>query len=109
MDSSLATFQISDEAVYFCGQSSVTRTSWIANNPGRRFQGCSFYGRPAACDYFSWVDPPPHPWYKAIINGLLRKANNKGNDEQKLRRMVKCYQIALGVFLLGIIINKMWL
>ncbi|KAL2483382.1 uncharacterized protein Fot_44826 [Forsythia ovata] len=109
MESSLATSQMSDEIVCFCGQSSVTRTSLTANNPGQRFRSCSFYGQPDAWDYFSWVDPPPHPRYKAIINKLLRKDNSKRNDEQQLRRLVKCYQIALEVFLLGVIIQKIWL
>ncbi|KAL2458635.1 uncharacterized protein Fot_55665 [Forsythia ovata] len=109
MESSSATTQMSDQALCCCGQLSVTRTSWTANNPGRRFRGCSYYGRMDVCNYFSWVDPPPHPRYKAIINGLLRKDNSKRNDEQKLRRLVKCHQIAIGMLLLGVIIQKMWL
>ncbi|KAL2463944.1 GRF-type domain-containing protein [Forsythia ovata] len=74
------------------------RTSWTENNPSRRFRGCRFYGRLDACDYFSWVDPPPHLRYKNIINGLLRKANNNGNVEIKMRRLVKLHQIVMGVF-----------
>ncbi|KAL2544280.1 uncharacterized protein Fot_13513 [Forsythia ovata] len=109
MESSSATSQISHEAVCFCGQASVTRTSWTEKNPGRRFRDCSFYGRPVSCDYFSWVDLPPYPRYKAIINGLLRKGNNKGNEEQKIRRLVKFHRIALGVFVLGAIIQNLWL
>ncbi|KAL2505672.1 Uncharacterized protein Adt_21293 [Abeliophyllum distichum] len=106
MDHSSATSQIRDELICCCGQIFATRTSWTENNPGRRFRGCCFYGRPNACNYFSWVDPPPHPRYKNLINGLLRKANNNGNVEMKMRRMVKLYQIVMGVFVLSAIIHK---
>ncbi|KAL2510025.1 uncharacterized protein Fot_33672 [Forsythia ovata] len=106
MENSSINSQISDTPVCYCGQFSVTRTSWMENNLGRRFQGCIFDRRPDACDYFSWVDPPPHPRYKVVINGLLRKATNNGNGEMKMRRLVKMHQIALGVVLLGAIIYK---
>ncbi|KAL2548761.1 uncharacterized protein Fot_10291 [Forsythia ovata] len=104
MENSSSIIQNRDEQVCFCGQISATRTSWTENNPGRRFRGCRFYGRPDACDYFSWVDPPPHPRYKSIINGLLRKANNGGNVEIKMRRLLKLHQIVIGVFMIGAII-----
>ncbi|KAL2486842.1 GRF-type domain-containing protein [Abeliophyllum distichum] len=101
MENSLITSQMLDALVCYCGQISVTRTSWTENNPSRRFQGCRFYGRSDSCDYFSWVDPPPHPRYKLVINGLLRKANNNRNGEMKMQRLVKLHQIVLGVFVLG--------
>ncbi|KAL2462020.1 GRF-type domain-containing protein [Abeliophyllum distichum] len=97
---------MSDAPVCYCGQLSVTKTSWMVNNSGRRFRGCRFYEPPNACDYFSWVNPPPHPRYKVVINGLLRKATNNGNGEMKMRRLVKLHQIALVVFLLGAMIYK---
>ncbi|KAL2545871.1 uncharacterized protein Fot_15104 [Forsythia ovata] len=106
MENSSINSQISDAQVCYCGQFSVIKTSWTENNPSRRFRGCTFYGRPDACDYFSWVDPPPHPRYKVVINGLLRKATNNGNGEMKMRRLVKMYKIALGVVLVGAIIYK---
>ncbi|KAL2457763.1 uncharacterized protein Fot_56100 [Forsythia ovata] len=107
METSSSTSQISHEAVCFYGQSSVIKTSWTENNPGMKFQGCNFYGRPDTCNYFSWIDPSPYPRYKKLINGLLRKANSNGNEEHKLRRLVKYHQIALGVFVLGALIQKM--
>ncbi|KAL2483396.1 uncharacterized protein Fot_44840 [Forsythia ovata] len=102
MENSSFISQNRDEQVCFCGQILATRTSWTENNPNRRFRGCRFYGRPDACDYFSWVDPPPHPRYKNIINGLLRKANNNRNVE--MRRLLKLHQIVIEVFMIGAII-----
>ncbi|KAL2522755.1 uncharacterized protein Fot_26678 [Forsythia ovata] len=106
MENSSVNSQMLDARICHCGQISVTRTSWTENNPGRRFRGCRFYGRPDACDYFSWMDPPPHPRYKTVINELLRKANNNENREMKMRRSVKLHHIALGVFVIGVLIHK---
>ncbi|KAL2558235.1 uncharacterized protein Fot_02974 [Forsythia ovata] len=106
MENSSINSQISDVPVCYCGQFSVTRTSWTENNPSKRFRGCTFYRRPDACDYFFWMDPLPHPRYKVVINGLLRKATNNGNGKIKMRRLVKMHQIALGMVLLGAIIYK---
>ncbi|KAL2547593.1 GRF-type domain-containing protein [Forsythia ovata] len=64
--------QVNEQTMCMCGQIAAMRTAWTENNPGRRFLGCSYYGRQDACDYFKWVDPPLlHPRYKSVINGLL--------------------------------------
>ncbi|KAL2472505.1 GRF-type domain-containing protein [Abeliophyllum distichum] len=104
MENSSSITKNKDEQVCLCGHISATRTSWTENNTGRRFRGCRFYGRADACDYFSWVDPPLHPRYKNIINGLLRKANNNDNMEIEMRRLLKLHQIIIGVFIIMAII-----
>ncbi|KAL2546002.1 uncharacterized protein Fot_15235 [Forsythia ovata] len=106
MENSSVTSHLLGEPVCYCGQISATRTSWTKNNPSRRFQGCTLYGRLDPCDYFSWIDPPPHPRYKIVINGLLRKSNNNENGKMKTRRLVKLNQIALGCIVLSVLIHK---
>ncbi|KAL2558081.1 uncharacterized protein Fot_02820 [Forsythia ovata] len=106
IENSSVTSHLLDAPVSYCRQISATRTSWTENNQGRRFRGCRFYGRPDACDYFSWMDPSLHPRYMIVINGFLRKANNNENGKMKMRRLVKLHQIALGVFVLGVLIHK---
>ncbi|KAL2546690.1 Uncharacterized protein Fot_15923 [Forsythia ovata] len=74
------------------------------NNPGRRFLGCSFYGRPDACDYFKWVDPLVQPRYKSIINGLLRNANHKDALVKKLQRTLIYHRIVLATVVMVVFV-----
>ncbi|KAL2559507.1 uncharacterized protein Fot_04246 [Forsythia ovata] len=80
MENSTDSSRIVEGVICYCGQLTILKTSWTEANPGRRFRGCKFYGRPDACDFFSWLDPPAHLRYKSVINGLLRNksvANKK--------------------------------
>ncbi|KAL2556444.1 uncharacterized protein Fot_01183 [Forsythia ovata] len=91
-----AATHISEQTMCLCGQIAATRTAWTENNRGRRFLGCSYYGRPNSCDYFKWVDPPLiHPRYKSVINGLLRNANREGVVEKKWQRIVLAMLVVL--------------
>ncbi|KAL2484728.1 Uncharacterized protein Adt_29484 [Abeliophyllum distichum] len=93
--------QINEQTMCMCGRIAAMRTVWTENNPRRRFLGCSYYGRPDACDYFKWVDPPlVHPRYKGVINGLLQNANREDVLEKKWRRIVLYHQIVLAVVVL---------
>ncbi|KAL2478549.1 GRF-type domain-containing protein [Forsythia ovata] len=93
--------QINEQTMCMYGRIAAMRTAWTENNPGRRFLGCSYYGRPDACDYFKWVDPPLfHPRYKSVMNALLRNANREGDLEKKWKQIVLYHQIVLAVVVL---------
>ncbi|KAL2500855.1 uncharacterized protein Fot_34703 [Forsythia ovata] len=101
-----ATTYINEQTMCLCGRIAATRTSWTENNPGRRFLGCSFYGRPDACDYFKWVDTPLlHPRYKSVINGLLKNANREAVLENKWQRMVLYHRIVLAMLVLVVFVQ----
>ncbi|KAL2541322.1 GRF-type domain-containing protein [Abeliophyllum distichum] len=89
--------QITEHTMCMCGSTATMRTARTENNPGKRFLGCSFYGRPDACDYFKLVDPIVHPRYKSVINGLLRSANQKDTLEKKLQRNLMYHRILLAL------------
>ncbi|KAL2530065.1 Ubiquinone biosynthesis methyltransferase COQ5 [Forsythia ovata] len=57
----------------------------MKNNPDRRLWDCRFYGRLDDCDYFSWMNPPPHPHYNKVINGFLWKASNSENESSRYK------------------------
>ncbi|KAL2522473.1 uncharacterized protein Fot_26396 [Forsythia ovata] len=97
--------QITEPSMCMCGRNASMRTSWMENNPGRRFLGCSLYGRPDACDYFKWVDPIVHPRYKSVINGLLRNANRKDALEKKLQRMLMYHRILLAMVVMVLLVR----
>ncbi|KAL2501101.1 uncharacterized protein Fot_34949 [Forsythia ovata] len=98
--------QINEQSVCLCGRIAAMRTSWTENNPGRRFLGCSYYGRPDACDYFKWVDPPLlNPRYKSVMNGLLRNANREADLEKKWQRRVLYHRLLLGILVLAILVQ----
>ncbi|KAL2553937.1 uncharacterized protein Fot_07556 [Forsythia ovata] len=97
--------QITEHTMCLCGSNATMRTAWTENNPGRRFLGCSFYGRPDACDYFKWVDPIVHPRYKSVINGLLRKANKKDALEKKLYRNLMYHRILLALVVMVLLFH----
>ncbi|KAL2501107.1 GRF-type domain-containing protein [Forsythia ovata] len=75
MENNAAT-QINEQTMCLCGRIAATRTAWTENNSGRKFLGCSYYGRPDACDYFKWVDPPLlHPRYKSLVDETSHMAD----------------------------------
>ncbi|KAL2557664.1 uncharacterized protein Fot_02403 [Forsythia ovata] len=97
--------QITEQTLYMCGRSATMRTAWTENNPGRRFLGCNFYGRPDACDYFKWVDPLVQTRYKSIINGLLRNANQKDELVKKLHRKLIYHRIVLAMVVMVVLVR----
>ncbi|KAL2530730.1 uncharacterized protein Fot_23331 [Forsythia ovata] len=97
--------QITEQTMCMCGKNATMRTSWTENNPSRRFLGCSFYGRPDACDYFKWVDPIVHLPYKSVINGLLRNANHKDSLENKMQRNLMYYRILLAMVVMVLLVH----
>ncbi|KAL2529157.1 uncharacterized protein Fot_21758 [Forsythia ovata] len=97
--------QDTEPTMCMCGRNATMRTSWTENNPGRRFLGCSFYGRPDTCDYFKWVDPIVHPRYKSVINGLLMNANHKDALEKKLQRFLMYHRILLAMVVMVLLVR----
>ncbi|KAL2552137.1 uncharacterized protein Fot_05756 [Forsythia ovata] len=95
---------ITEQTMCLCGGNAAMRTSWMENNPGRRFLECSFYRRPDACDYFKWVDPLVQPHYKSIINGLLRNANHKDALVKKLQRNLIYHRIVLAMVVMVVLV-----
>ncbi|KAL2463861.1 uncharacterized protein Fot_53517 [Forsythia ovata] len=97
--------QVNEQTMCLCGRIAAMRTAWTENNPGRRFLGCSYYGRLDACDYFKWVDPPLlHPRYKSVINGLLRNDNREDVLEKKWQRIVFYHRIVLAIVVLVVVL-----
>ncbi|KAL2530391.1 uncharacterized protein Fot_22992 [Forsythia ovata] len=96
--------QITEQTMCMCGKNAAMKTSWTKNNSGRRFLGCSFYGRLDACDYFKWVDPIVHPRYKSVINGLLRNANHKDALENKMQRNLMYHRILLAMVVMVLLV-----
>ncbi|KAL3655204.1 hypothetical protein CASFOL_000990 [Castilleja foliolosa] len=58
-----------------CGIQLELVTSWIDDNPGRRFQACPNYKMPSCCGFFRWFDEEMCSRSKEVIPGLLRKTN----------------------------------
>ncbi|KAJ4815046.1 GRF zinc finger protein [Rhynchospora pubera] len=56
----------------YCNEVVGLTTAWTPKNPGRRFFGCRFYGKPGACRFFKWYDEEIPERSKEVINGLLR-------------------------------------
>ena len=67
-----------------CGKFVVERTAWTKLNAGRRFLGCvdSYNG----CGFFKWVDAPLCSRSVGVINGLLRKIDNKEEEEWSVKQ-----------------------
>ncbi|GER46943.1 GRF zinc finger family protein [Striga asiatica] len=67
-----------------CRKMAVIRTSWTADNPGRRFHSCLEY-KNGGCDFFSWVDPPTCDRPEKIMPGLVKKmkALERANENFK--------------------------
>ncbi|KAL2537479.1 uncharacterized protein Fot_18870 [Forsythia ovata] len=97
--------QITEQTMCMCGRNAAMRTYWMENNSGRRFLGCSFYGRPDTCDYFKCVDPIVHPRYKSVINGLLRNANHKDVLEKKLQINLIYHWILLAMVVMVLLVR----
>ncbi|KAL8256364.1 hypothetical protein R6Q59_031431 [Mikania micrantha] len=86
----------------YCGRLATVQTSWIDQNPGRRFYYCPnqlrsytfvllkhfffnniFHVQASRCQGFlGWLDPPMCPRAVVIIPGLM-KSKNKLEDEIK--------------------------
>ncbi|XP_051133449.1 uncharacterized protein LOC127253068 [Andrographis paniculata] len=88
--SGTSSYVVADVECYF-GPKSVTRTSWMVDNPGRRFSCCmkSKRGTRAGCCFFLWEDPPICPRAKAIIQGLLKKLNDGDAEIMSLKQRVR--------------------
>ncbi|XP_019155899.1 PREDICTED: uncharacterized protein LOC109181237 [Ipomoea nil] len=88
-----------------CGEQLKIRTSWTAENPGRRFWQCVGGNRKVGCGFIDWYDTPMCYRSKRIIPGLLkrinrqdeeiRKLNSKLRSEQGLKSMNKAFGPAL--------------
>ncbi|PIN06303.1 DNA-(apurinic or apyrimidinic site) lyase [Handroanthus impetiginosus] len=95
--------------LYHCRNIAVLRTSWIEENPGRRFQCCQ--NREGGCSFFRWVDDPLCPRARAIIPGLLWQLNVLENERDtflrenvELEKRMKWLQALLLGVLLGLLI-----
>ncbi|WOH13735.1 hypothetical protein DCAR_0933246 [Daucus carota subsp. sativus] len=88
----------------YCGLPRVLKTSWIDNNPGRRFWSCRMYlkNERSGCGYYLWHDPPIGGRYQNIIPGLLRKID-KLEDEikalKKKQKMTICILVGTNLWL----------
>ncbi|KAG8387774.1 hypothetical protein BUALT_Bualt02G0056200 [Buddleja alternifolia] len=60
-------------------------TSWMPDNPGRRFLACKNYKK-GGCGFFSWYDPQMCARSKAIIPGLLRGRNQLESEVVKVKK-----------------------
>ena len=58
-----------------CGLITRRWTSWTDDNPGRRFFGCSQYGKRSHCKFFEWYDPPICPRGAEVILDLRHNQN----------------------------------
>ncbi|KAK6140482.1 hypothetical protein DH2020_025763 [Rehmannia glutinosa] len=67
----------------YCGRRAVIRTSWMNENPGRRFLSCLNY-KDGGCGYFHWQESPLCDRARTIIPGLLRKINRLDDENKKL-------------------------
>nr|XP_017217508.1 PREDICTED: uncharacterized protein LOC108195086 [Daucus carota subsp. sativus] len=75
----------------YCGLPRVLKTSWIDNNPGRRFWSCRMYlkNERSGCGYYLWHDPPIGGRYQNIIPGLLRKIDKLEDEIKALKKKQK--------------------
>ncbi|KAJ1687008.1 hypothetical protein LUZ63_018398 [Rhynchospora breviuscula] len=67
-----------------CNEVAVLTTAWTPKNPGRRFFGCRFYGKPGACRFFRWYDEEIPERSKEVINGLLRRLNKLEREKEAM-------------------------
>ncbi|XP_021850012.2 uncharacterized protein [Spinacia oleracea] len=78
-----------------CGFPVVQRTSWIHENPGRKFLGCKFYdfatGK-ARCDAFDWVDEEILEWQKDVTNVLIAEKKRLIGEVKTLEARIDCIQ-----------------
>ncbi|KAL2537727.1 GRF-type domain-containing protein [Forsythia ovata] len=105
MENSADSSQIVEGVICHCGHFTTLKTSWTETNPGRRFRGCKFYGRPDACDFFSWLDPPAHPRYKSVINGLLRNKSVADKKREVVSWKFRIYQIGFWLLMCFVVIH----
>ncbi|KAL0409593.1 UNVERIFIED_CONTAM: hypothetical protein Sradi_1893700 [Sesamum radiatum] len=71
-----------------CGREVVVQTSWMSNNPGRRFRGCpGIEGK--YCRTFQWVDPPMCRRSKELIPGLLIHLNQLETAVKRAKQLVE--------------------
>ncbi|KAK9664720.1 hypothetical protein RND81_14G063400 [Saponaria officinalis] len=72
-----------------CGIPCANRTSWIFQNPGRKYVTYKFYkldSNMRGCGFFMWVDGEMTEWQRTIINNLL---NENRSLKSELRQTVK--------------------
>ncbi|GMP85905.1 hypothetical protein CsSME_00038887 [Camellia sinensis var. sinensis] len=62
-----------DHVLCLCRMKAQLKTSWMENNPGRRFLRCPQYGSRRACGFYLWVDPALCPRVREIIPRLLQR------------------------------------
>ena len=68
----------------YCGLPSIMKTSWSADNLGRRFRGCPLYGNlenVVPCRYFDWVEPTLSSRARIVVVGLLKKIREMERKE----------------------------
>ncbi|KAK6161804.1 hypothetical protein DH2020_005185 [Rehmannia glutinosa] len=68
-----------------CGSKVVLKTSWIKNNPGRRFWACPNYEKGEYYGYFEWLDDEVCSRAKHVIPGLLAKLNKREDEMTQMK------------------------
>ncbi|XP_019170978.1 PREDICTED: uncharacterized protein LOC109166480 [Ipomoea nil] len=101
----------------WCGEQLKIRTSWTAENPGRRFWQCVGGNRKVGCGFIDWYDTPMCYRSKRIIPGLLkrinrqdeeiRKLNSKLRSEQGLKSMNKVLVVLIVLFV-AVVGSRVW-
>ncbi|KAH1261159.1 hypothetical protein GmHk_02G004084 [Glycine max] len=79
-----------------CNVEAPLVTSWIEDNPRRRFYGCGLY----KCNYFEWHDPIANSRQKRIIVTLMKKVDELNLREKDLQTKIsdmKMKEIFLGI------------
>ncbi|KAL3619683.1 hypothetical protein CASFOL_034595 [Castilleja foliolosa] len=62
-----------------CGIQLELVTSWIDDNPGRRFQACPNYKMPSCCGFFRWFDEEMCSRSKEVIFCLFTACPSSGS------------------------------
>ncbi|KAL4333057.1 hypothetical protein GQ457_07G010940 [Hibiscus cannabinus] len=79
--------QANDNPICRCEKRTVLKTSWSDDNSGRRFFGCSNYGKKFqnSCRFFQWYELPMSYREKSLLVGLLRKIRNNDRERRNVR------------------------
>ncbi|PIN20899.1 hypothetical protein CDL12_06418 [Handroanthus impetiginosus] len=73
-----------------CGNLARVRTSWMKENPRRRFLSC--VNRDGGCRFFEWEDSPLCARSRVIIPWLLRRLNALERENTRLVRRNEIYK-----------------